>query len=224
MSESQVLAVTENLNHPPLSWIPYYSGMGQPLWQCSPLHESFSPQWTATVSLNWLREFALEFLEPWTKNRGNQGNRDINKTMALTLKQNALLVGYDLGPQSYTQTTSKALAVHGASKSPITLRMLSVDWVFVMRQIADLNITGDIKLSASDKAMVLDFETDANSLQCWIPACDAKGKRNSAHCIAYTPEQSAGFDSEDWDLDDAIPEPTAEEDMILRERMARFKQ
>jgi hypothetical protein len=224
VSAAQVLAVTENLSHPPLSWIPYYETMGQPLWQTNTEASKFFPEWAAGISLDWLREFTLAFLEPWILNRGNKSNRASNQTLMLTLDSEGLTLDHDLEPGvGYAQQITKTLSVAYSDEAKTSLRVLTADWLFVMRQLADLNIVGEVAMRADPHAMVLDFETDANAMQCWIPACDEQGQRDKTHYIAYTPEMTDGLEWDELDPEDSIDEPTEEENQRLRENMLRLK-
>lgn len=224
ITAAQVMAVTENLSHPPLSWIPYYSSMGQPLWQTCYDNTEFSPDWAATMTLDCLRELTLAFLEPWIENRGQQCNRENNQTVMLSLDGTGWTLQFDFEPGvGYSQHINQALPVAYSGDTATALRVLTVDWLFVMRQLADLNIVGDIEMCADKHAMVLNFATDANQMQCWIPACDVKGQRDNTHFVAYTPEMTDGFAWDDSDPEDLIEEPSDEDNQRLRENMLRLK-
>ena len=142
----------------------------------------------------------------------------------LTLDSEGLRLYHDLEPGvGYAQQITKTLSVAYSDEAKTSLRVLTADWLFVMRQLADLNIVGEVAMRADSHAMVLNFETDANAMQCWIPACDEKGKRDRTHYMAYIPEMTEGFEKDELNPEDSIDEPTEEENQRLRENMIRLK-
>ena len=222
VTANQILAVTKNLSHPPLSFIPFYESMGTPTWQVTNRNDAFAAMWTAQISLDWLRETTTEFVGKWVKNRGDKANRDLNRTMSLGLDKNALIIGFDLDTGvGYSQTRTLALPVKQFNQFMcVTVR--SADLMFTLRQIADLNIMGDIDLAIDSGALRLQFETDANSFECWIPTADDAGTRHTQCFEPYNPVQTEGLETSK-DPDDLVPDPTEAENQQLLENMKRLR-
>jgi hypothetical protein len=59
--------------------------------------------------------------------------------------------------------------------------MRSADFAFVLRQIADLSVIGDLLMVADNDALVLRFSTTASDYEIWIPACNENGERIATH-------------------------------------------
>lgn len=96
----------------------------------------------------------------------------------------------------------------------------ATDFAFALRQIADLNVQGPIKVQATKSAVVLCFETTASRYECWIPGCEDNGERDATHFTPYHPVQSGGLDLE---LDDLEPEMTEKEKATLEANIKRLQ-
>jgi hypothetical protein len=201
---------TENLNHPPISFIPFYEMFGEPRWQVDCKPADFTPAWAATLNLNWLRLASNEFFEQWIAEYGVKAKRAINNVLEFIANVSEIRLGFE-----YEKTlgfdNSKLLTMpSGQANGTVNLHVRSADLAFVLRQIADLNVIGAIGIQADEHAIVLTFSTSANSYQCWIPACDLSGSRSTKHFTIYKPAQSPNL-LQSEDLDDLAPEMTDKE-------------
>lgn len=222
ITANMIKNVAANINHAPLSLIPFYLSVGTPRWQADCNRAAFGHSWQADVGLDWLRGFTTSFLNKWIPAYGSKANRAVNKTLNLSLSPQALLIGYELDPKlGYDNVLSLPLPI-GSAQGGVMLAVRSSDFAFAFKQISDLDVMGPINLQASETALVVKFETEVSCYQCWIPASDDRGER-VAKCFApYTPEMSSGFEMQ-LDLDDMVPEPTQQEDELLKKNLARFK-
>ena len=213
---------TTNLHHPPLSFMPFYKAFGDSRVQVINKTKRIKPAWHATVDLNWLRFAGAEFFDKWIVEYGKKSTRPVNKTLGLALASNAITIAYEFDDELGFDSVKQIALPSKSAKGAVELLMRSADFAFVVRQIADLNVLGDIELLADSDALVLKFETTASSYECWIPACDEKGERSSKHFNAYEVVQSDTFKMH-IDPEDDVPEPTAEEMELLRANIERIK-
>jgi hypothetical protein len=201
---------TENLNHPPISFIPFYEMFGEPRWQVDCKPADFTPTWAATLNLNWLRLASNDFFDQWITQYGVKAKRAINNVLNFRARASELVLGFE-----YEKTlgfdNSKTLTLpSGKAAGSVELNVRSADFAFVLRQIADLNVMGALDIQADEHAVLLTFSTSANSYRCWIPACDLSGGRSTKHFTIYKPAQSANLLQAE-DPDDLAPEMTDKE-------------
>jgi hypothetical protein len=211
---------TENLNHSPISFIPFYAMFGEPRWQVDCKPADFTPTWTASLHLNWLRHASNEFFEQWIAEYGVKAKRAINNVLEFIANVSEIRLGFE-----YEKTlgfdNSKLLTMpSGQANGTVNLHVRSADLAFVLRQIADLNVIGAIGIQADEHAIVLTFSTSANSYQCWIPACDLSGSRSTKHFTIYKPVPSPNLVRKE-DRDDLEPEATDEELKALAQAIKR---
>ncbi len=220
VTATQIKRVTGNLKHPPLSFIPFYGLFGKPRWQVAPNNETFTPVWTAELSLDWLRNAATNFLDVWLKEYGNKAKREVNRILNIGLSDWQVCIGYEFD-MATGYTLAQTLPLRDkANGSDVEVQVRSTDFAFALRQIADLNVQGSIKVQATKSAFVLFFETSASQYECWIPGCEDNGERDATHFIAYHPVQSAGLDLEPDDLE---PEMTEKEKATLEANIKRLQ-
>lgn len=213
---------TANLKHPPLSFIPFHKAFGDARMQVTNKTEKIKPSWQATVDLSWLRCASTDFFDKWIVEYGKKSMRPVNKTLGLALSADALVIAYEFdGEQGFDNLKRIALPKKSA-RGATELVMRSADFAFVVRQIADLNVVGNIELMADSDGLVLTFETTASSYECWIPACDEIGVRKSKHFDAYEIVQSDTFKMH-IDPEDDVPETTEEELELIRQNIKRVK-
>ena len=205
---------TENLNHSPISFIPFYEMFGEPRWQVDCKPADFTPAWAATLDLNWLRLASNDFFDQWIAQYGVKAKRAINNVLQFRARASELVIGFE-----YEKTlgfdNSKTLTLpSGKAAGSVELNVRSADFAFVLRQIADLNVMGALDIQADEHAIMLTFSTSANSYQCWIPACDLSGSRSTKHFTIYKPAQSPNLLHSE-DPDDLAPEMTDKENEAL---------
>lgn len=213
---------TTNLQHPPLSFMPFHKAFGDARVQVTNKTKRIKPTWQASVGLDWLRFASTEFFDRWIVEYGKKSTRPVNKTLGLALASNAITIAYEFDDELGFDNAKQIALPSKSAKGSAELLMRSADFAFVVRQIADLNVLGDIELLADSDALVVKFETTASSYECWIPACDAKGERSCTHFNAYEVVQSDTFKMH-IDPEDDVPETTAEEMELLRANIARVK-
>ena len=211
---STIMQRTENLNHPPISFIPFYEMLGEPRWQVNCKPADFSPAWAATLDLNWLRLASNDFFDQWISQYGVKAKRAINYVLKLRAKASELVLGFE-----YEKTlgfdNSKTLTLpSGKAAGSVELNVRSSDFAFVLRQIADLNVISALDIKADEHAVILTFRTSANSYQCWIPACDLTGSRSTKHFTIYKPSQTPNL-LQSKDPDDIAREVTDKEQKTL---------
>ena len=218
----EIVLRASDLSHPPLSFIPFHDVFGEPRWQVTNKTESINALWQADVDLNWLREAATEFLDKWIAAYGKKANRPVNKTLRLIMNANELVIAYEFDSDlGYDNEKSVALPADTA-KGQVELTMRSADFAFVLRQIADLNVEGSLRMQADADGMVLNFSTTASDYEVWIAACDEKGNRRDDHFMAYKPEQSQGLKL-DIEPEDDVPEVTQAELETMRANIERIQ-
>ena len=222
ITSEQVEQHTENLNHPPLSFIPFHAIFGKPQWQTDIKSGDFTADWQAIVTLHWLRDAASAFFDRWIVEYGKKANRPVNKTLNLWFSDAELLVGYEFDKALGYDNALALEFPSNCSSGAIALTVCSIDFAFTLRQIAALNICGGITMSANAEVLHLAFETEANAYTCSIPSAAENGKRNPAAFVAYHPEQSEEIAWElDWD--DLTPEPTEEEMSKIKANIERVR-
>ena len=211
-----------NLQHPPLSFIPFHKAFGDARVQVTNKSKRIKPAWQATVDLDWLRFASTEFFDKWIAEYGKKSMRPVNKTLGVALDTKAMTVAYEFDDELGFDNLKPITLPNKSARGAVELVMRSADFAFVVRQIADLNVVGDIELMADSDALVLRFETTASSYECWIPACNEAGERSSKHFDAYVPVQSDTFKMHIAPEDD-VPETTPEEFELMRANIARVK-
>lgn len=174
----------------------------------------FTPAWAATLDLNWLRLASNDFFDQWIAQYGVKAKRAINNVLKFRARAAELVLGFE-----YEKTlgfdNSKTLTLpSGKAAGSVELNVRSADFAFVLRQIADLNVMGALDIKADEHAVILTFSTNANSYQCWIPACDLSGSRSTKHFTIYKPTQSPNL-LQSEDPDDLASEMTDKEQMAL---------
>ena len=211
---------TENLNHSPISFIPFYAMFGEPRWQVDCKPADFRPTWTASLHLNWLRHASNEFFEQWIAEYGVKAKRAINNVLEFRANESEIRLGFEYEKTLGFDNSKLLIMPSGQAKGTVNLHVRSADLAFVLRQIADLNVAGALDIKADEHAIVLTFSTSANSYQCWTPACDLSGSRSTKHFTIYKPVPSPNLVRKE-DRDDLEPEATDEELKALAQAIKR---
>ncbi len=222
VAAAEIKQHTTNLQHPPLSFMPFHKAFGDARVQVTNKTKRIKPAWQATVDLDWLRYASTEFFDKWIVEYGKKSTRPVNKTLGLALASSAITIAYEFDDELGFDNAKQIALPSKSAKGSAELLMRSADFAFVVRQIADLNVVGDIELLADSDALVVKFETTASSYECWIPACDEKGERSCTHFNAYEVVQNDTFKMH-IDPEDDVPDTTAEEMELLRANIARVK-
>jgi hypothetical protein len=190
---AQIITHTENLAHPPISFIPFYESFGEPRWQVTNKADDFEATWKASVDLNWLRHASNRFFEQWIQHYGKKATRLVNKLLEIKLLEDQIIIGFEYDKALGFDNSVSIPLPNESATGQAELNVRSSDFVFVLRQIADLNLIGEIQLNADDCALAFTFRTSASSYECWIPACDEHASRLTKHFTIYRPNTSKGF-------------------------------
>lgn len=209
---------TTNLKHPSIAWTPFYKYIIKPRWQTAANIDHFKNDWQGAVDINWLRTTSVAFFDNWIAAYANKANRAVNKTINLSFGKHGLNMGYECGDKGFdNQKTYPMETCKGSAK----LQVRSADFAFFVRQLADLNVQGNIDCKANAHGVKFEFATAANTYMCLIPACNAQGVRDKTYCTVYTPATTEH--AYDLDNDDKTPEITAEEEMQLLLKMESLR-
>ena len=215
-----VIQRTENLNHPPISFIPFYLMFGEPRWQITSKSADFDPKWSGSLTLNWLRGASNQFLTPWISEYGKKAKRDVNAVLNVVANDQSLNLGFEYKQGHGFDSQVNIPLPQASAQGQITFNTRSSDLAFVLRQIADLNVIGTIQAQADDCALLLKFETTASYYECWIPGCDLNGKRLTKHFTIYEPTTSQD-PKQEFDFDD-VDSTTEDEHQILLKKFKRW--
>jgi hypothetical protein len=209
---------TNNLKHPSIAWTPFYKFTIKPRWQTAVNVDSFKTDWQGTIDIDWLRSTSVAFFDNWIAAYANKANRPVNKILNLTFSTNGMGIGYEFGDKGYDIEKQYAI---DKSKGKASLQVRSADFAFFVRQLADLNVQGNIDCKANEHGVKFEFATAANTYMCFVPACNAKGVRDKTYCTVYNPTTTDH--AYDLDNDDKTPEITADEEMHLLLKMESLR-
>lgn len=205
INEETVRAWVSNIRHPPLCFVPF-TIHGSDLWQNEFKPKPFRASWSGSVSIGWLRKATEVFFDRWIAAYGAKAKRDANKVIAVELDEKSLKVSYEFGGEHGWGSTKEIALDDGAAKGSAKIIARSTDLAFVLRQIADINVDGEIAMEVSADAMVLSFSSKALSYKVHIPASTKKGIRNAKCFQRYEPIQSLPAEREDGDDVDDLRE------------------
>jgi hypothetical protein len=221
VSADQVRTVTSNLNHPPLAFMPFHENIAGHNWWQVEAPDANAGLWSCVVDLQWVRDLAADFLTSWLSNFGAKCRRFNHRTVQLELDPKTLTIHYD---HSKTQgyQSSESIALPSSAQGSCSVEVASNDFLFFMRQLADLNVVGDIRIQADHHSICLVFATDAVDFDCTIPTVDSTGLRHTKPFTSYHPVLSPAFD---WalDPDDRIPDPDPKEIEQISENLTRLR-
>lgn len=206
ISEAQARARISNLRHPAIAFVPYIED-GKDHWQAAPKNEAFAATWQAVVSLDWLRDATRSFFDEWIAEYGGKAKREMNLTMHVTFDAAGLLISHEFGDDAGWGTTKQIAIGPKIASGTADKTVRSTDFAFVLRQIADLEVTGPLQMEADHDALRLTFETAALSYAVWIPSCNEKGVRSGKKFEPYHPLTTGlapdPFDDHtDWEVDE----------------------
>lgn len=204
ISETQARARISNLRHPAIAFVPYVED-GRDHWQAAPKQEVFVATWQAVVSLDWLRDATRAFFDEWIAEYGAKAKREMNMTMHVIFDTTGLLISHEFGDDAGWGTTKQVAIDPSVASGTVDMTVRSIDFAFVLRQIADLEVTGPVQMEADHDALRMTFETGALSYSVWIPSCNQKGVRSGKRFEPYHPLTTEltpdPFDDEaDWEV------------------------
>jgi len=221
VSADQVRTVTTNLNHPPLAFMPFHENIAGHTWWQVEAPDANAGLWSCVVDLQWVRDLAADFLTRWLSNYGAKCGRPNHRRVRLGLDHKALTIGFDHSKAKGYQS-SESIALPSSAQGSCSVEVASNDFLFFMRQLADLNVVGDIRIQADDHSICLVFASDAVDFDCTIPTVDSEGVRHTKPFRSYHPVLSPAFD---WalDLDDLVPDPDPKEIKQISENLTRLR-
>lgn len=204
ISEAQARARISNLRHPAIAFVPYIED-GNDHWQASAKNEAFTATWQAVVSLDWLRDATRTFFDEWIAEYGAKAKREMNLTMHVKFDAAGLLISHEFGDSAGWGTTKQVAINPNIANGTADMTVRSTDFAFVLRQIADLEVTSPLHIEADHDALHLTFETDALSYSVWIPSCNQKAVRSRKMFEPYHPVTSELTtdpfeDDADWEV------------------------
>lgn len=212
VSAAQLISNTGNLHHAPLHFMPFFDFTGPHVSQVTATDSGFKPTWNASVDAHWLNATTTNFFAEWMAAYVKKTEQAKHKTMQVELSAARMVVSYEYNPQGGHEIPMQFDLPAGSASGSSTLNVRSFDFVCVMRQLADLNVLGQIKFDADSHAMRLTFSTAANNYVCWVPAADIEGKRDATHFVPYSPIQTVY----DGGPDDQDPDPNLIDDELAQ--------
>ena len=169
VSRNKLEAHITNYRHPSLSFIPFYESFGVPRWQVDLKPDTFAPQWQGAMDLGLLREINSKTLAGWIKCNGSQHQRKEFKIRKLRFSGNQLSISWDFNGADFDLHHHYSLPDHFAQSGDVLEMFVRPrDVVFVLSQIAQLNLLGDLVIEAAQRAIRLHFETATAHYDCWI--------------------------------------------------------
>jgi hypothetical protein len=216
-----LLRHVSNLSHPPFSFVPYYADYGEHV-QVIADTTSFTPTWTATVSLKWLREYRSAFCNRWINEYGSKAVRDMNKFVNASFSQQSVITEWEHDPTLGYAVNASLDLPQNIAFGAATIQARTVDYVFIINQIASLPITSHIQFATNEHAARINFATAVSEYEVWLPACDNKGVRDATHFANYNTVQAPQLE---WDVnEEAAPEFTDADKKELESNIKRIKE
>lgn len=200
LREETARAYVSNIRHPPLSFMPFVHDH-KDVWQVGFNEKTFQATWRGSVSVEWLRNATAVFFERWIVAYGVKSRRRINKIMSVVLTEVAVKLNYEFGTEQVWGASKVIPVVPGSAKGKARITVRCTDFAFVLRQIADLNVTDSIVIEANAEAVVITFATTGLSYRVHMPAADAFGERSAKCFQRYEPIRSAPIRGHDDDDD-----------------------
>jgi hypothetical protein len=177
--------------------------------------DDFEATWQASLDLDWLRHASNRFFEQWIKHYGKKATRLVNKLLQVKLLEDQMVIGFEFDKTLGIDNSVSIPFFQKSATGQAELKVRSSDFAFVLRQIADLNVTSTIEIKADNYALALNFQTTASSYECWIPACDEKTNRLTKHFTIYRPTTSKGLELSE--------EPENEQSDLTEEEQEQLK-
>lgn len=184
--EDKLRRYVKNLRHETICWQPFFERKTKHSSQISfDFVQHFPPDtnftnfnWHAELSIHSLRSISMEFFEQWISAYAEKHKRPMNSTFKLEL-DNKICINYEKSETTQAHDIKYAYDISNLKfEGKINLYVRSIDFSFILRQIADLNLISPLYLFAQEIGIILLFETEANCFSCFVPSCDLNGKRS----------------------------------------------
>jgi hypothetical protein len=199
ISERQAKKHIRNFSHPTLAFVPFYES--PTVAQCDVKPNTPNPTWSLQADYRWLQGAVAAFFDNWIAEYGIKANRPMNKVLGVSLNPSEMIICYEFGKeQDFSNVKVLPLAPHTATGTA-HLVIRSVDFAFVLKQIASLPLVGTISFAANNDLFSVECETDVNSYKVYIPACDDAGTRFSHSFSNYTPTAVAASPFAEYEQD-----------------------
>ncbi|WP_421696179.1 hypothetical protein [Aestuariivirga sp.] len=173
-----------NLNHDTIRFHPLPADHALRT-MAEPNVSGFVPTWTATVDIAWLSVAVSSFFDHWIVEYGVKSNRQMNRTMSIGLDSHGVLIGYEFNSDLGFDSSKELPFLTAVAQGTANLVVKSSDFAFMLRQVSDLPISGQINIAASEDVFSLNFETEACSYTVYIPASDDSGTRKRSGLRVY---------------------------------------
>ena len=198
VKREDVEKVISNYRYKNICWMPFSTHVPTCYPQVDIAENFIDSAWNCDVDVDWLRVATNKFFDGWIAAYAKKHKRKINKTLEVTLDKKGMTIGYEVEDDEYDNKMH--LRMDGANgKTKFVVR--SIDFAFVMRQLADLDVHGAVCMAANANGIELTFATATHKYMCVIPACDAKGERNTQLFTPYMPAQTEEQYDFDYELD-----------------------
>ena len=143
--------------------------------------------WRITASPTYIRRLYAKHLEKWLYgvNKGIKLQENLHMLLHCTSKhleiQSVWLNGkYDLqGKEFQTVFAKDAKAIVNSRDTKVIVNPLDIVQVFAT--IADAQLTNKVLIEGNKHLLHIQYDTDAAEFDVYVPACDAKGVRDSTH-------------------------------------------
>lgn len=186
ITASQIVGVTENIRHPDITWRGFFDSNECPQVGLKNKVKSRCV-WFGYLELDEIRTVANKFFKPWVNAYSKIANRPVNKKLILRFDQIGLEIEYEIGKDGVGEKFQIAM---NNCNGTVAINVRSVDFAFILRQIADLNINGKVEFAANKHGVILSFATDVNDYQCAIPSCNDRFERDDELFFQYDPTKS----------------------------------
>jgi hypothetical protein len=195
---AEVAKAISNYGYKNICWMPFSTHVPTCYAQVDVAENGLNGAWNCDVDVDWVREATDKFFDGWIAAYAKKHKRKINKTLEVSFDKKGMTIGYEVEDDEYDN--EMPLHMDGASgKTKFVVR--SIDFAFVMRQLADLDVRGAVCMAANGNGIELTFATATHKYMCVIPACDEKGERQTELFTQYMPTQTEEEYEFEYELD-----------------------
>lgn len=141
--------------------------------------------WGATVDSEWVQELQSICVDNWLREYGVQINRDRNKQVKLSLSK-SFEISFDgtRGNYNHTENNIPKPKLY-RNTQPIEFHVRSKDLFTVLNSLSQLDISGEIEITANEHVFCIAFETSSASYTIAVPTCNAKGHLDRTAFVEY---------------------------------------
>jgi hypothetical protein len=134
--------------------------------------------WCASANEQWAAELNAKFVSSWLREYGGQITRPKHKAVLLSFDKTSFSIKHYGERGNFTHESGKfhLPKVH-AKSSKLSAMFLAKDLLPALAALADMDITGNIELAASDGYLAIGYNTALCRYVVWVPTCTKDGKR-----------------------------------------------